>query len=201
MRTRTLTGLELHRSGTRGRGRCLDLKEGLPFPVHHYYQRGLDDLVLKEGGVVKHTLANSTGRRSVALGGVAAVQPLAAFPSRYVRVAFLLRFFDHLPDQKDAYVLSTDQVMLDRLRDQMSVDLGLAKAELKWSINNIYGVFRKHSICNQIKDIERILAASPSKIGYQKRVLRQLKSDYKARQTWPSRLLNRVGIDNHVLPD
>ena len=201
MRTRTLTGLGLHRSGTRGRGRCLDLKEGLPFPVHHYYLRGLDDLVLKEGGVVKRTLANSTGRKSVALGGVAAAQPLAAFPSRHARVAFLLRVLDHLPDQKDPYVLSTDQVMLDRLHDQMSVDLGLAKAELKRSINNIYGVFRKHSICNQIKDIERILAASPSKISYQKRVLRQLKSDYKVRQTWPSRLLNRVGIDNHVLPD
>ena len=179
----------------------MDLKEGLPFPVHHYYLRGLDDLVLKEGGVVKRTLANSTGRRSVALGGVAAAQPLAAFPSRHARVAFLLRVLDHLPDQKDPYVLSTDQVMLDRLRDQMSVDLGLAKAELKRSINNIYGGFRKHSICNQIKDIERILAASPSKISYQKRVLRQLKSDYKARQTWPSRLLNRVGIDNHFLPD
>ena len=201
MRTRTLTGLGLHRSGTRGRGRCLDLKEGLPFPVHHYYLRGLDDLVLKEGGVVKRTLANSTGRRIVALGGVAAAQPLAAFPSRHARVAFLLRILDHLLDQKDPYVLSTDQVMLDRLRDQMSVDLGLAKAELRRSINNIYGVFRKHSICNQIKDIERILAASPSKISYRKRVLRQLKSDYKARQTWSSRLLNRVGIDNHVLPD
>ena len=83
----------------------------------------------------------------------------------------------------------------------MFVDLGLDKAELKRSINSIYGVLRQHSICNQIKDIERILAASPSKISYQKRVLRQLKSDYKARQNWPSRLLNRVGIDNHVLPD
>ena len=91
--------------------------------------------------------------------------------------------------------------MLDRLRDQMSVNLGLAKAELKPSNNNIYGVFRKHCICNQIKGIKRILAASPNKISYQKRVLRQLKSNYKARQTWPSRLLNRVGIDNHVLPD
>ena len=83
----------------------------------------------------------------------------------------------------------------------MFVDLGLDKAELKRSINSIYGVFRQHSIYNQIKDVERILAANPGKISYQKRVLRQLKSDYKARQTWPSRLLNRVVIDNHVLPD
>jgi hypothetical protein len=51
MRTRTLTGLGLHRSGTRGRGRCLDLKEGLPFPFHYYYLHGLEDFVLKEGGV------------------------------------------------------------------------------------------------------------------------------------------------------
>ena len=68
MRTRTLTGLGLHRSGTRGRGRCLDLKEGLPFPVHHYYLRGLDDLVLKEGGVVKRTLANTRGEGVSLLG-------------------------------------------------------------------------------------------------------------------------------------
>ena len=59
-------------------------------------------------------------------------------------MAFLLRVLDHLPDQKDPYVLSTDQVMLDRLRDQMSVDLGLTKAELKRSINNIYGLSLIH---------------------------------------------------------
>ena len=54
---------------------------------------------------MKRALANSTGRKSVALGGVAAAQSLAAFPSRPARVAFLLRVFDHLPDQKDPYVL------------------------------------------------------------------------------------------------
>jgi flagellar biosynthesis regulator FlbT len=93
-----------------------------------------------------------------------------------------------------------DQVMLNRLREQMSVDLNSVKAELRQSINSIYGVFRKRSIHNQIKDIEKILADKPSKISYQKRVLRQLRSDYKIRQSWPSRLLNRVGIDRHVLP-
>ena len=115
---------------------------------------------------MKRTLANSTGRESVALRGVAAAQPLAAFPSRHARVAFLLRILDHLPDQKDPYVLTTDQIMLDRLREQMSVDLGLTKAELKRSINSIYGVFRQYSICNQIKDVERVLAANPGKISY-----------------------------------
>jgi hypothetical protein len=201
MRTRTLTGLGLHRSGTRGRGRCLGLSEGMPFPVHHYYLRGLDDLMLKEGGVVKRTLAHSTGRKSVALGEGSVAQPLAAFPSRHARVAFLLRVLDQLTDQRDPYVLFTDQSMLDRLREQMSVDLDVVKAELKQSIDNIYGVFRKRSICNQIKDVERILDIDPRKISYQKRVLRQLRSDFKVRQSWPSRLLNSVGIDHHVLSD
>ena len=94
MRTRTLTGLGLHRSGTRGSGRCLDLKEGLPFPVHHYYLRGLDDLMLKEGGVMKHTLAHSTGRKSAALGDGSTGNKLIAFPSRHARVAYLLKVLD-----------------------------------------------------------------------------------------------------------
>lgn len=201
MRTRSLTGLGLHRSGTKGGGRCLGLKQGLAFPVHHYYLRGLDDLMLKEGGVVKRTLAHSTGRKSVALGDGSTGNTLTAFPSRHARVAFLLRVLDHLPEQKDLYVLKTDQAMLNRLRDQMSIDSNLVKAELRQSINSIYGIFRQRSIRHQIKDIECILAANPSKISYQKRVLRQLRSDYKIRQSWPSRLLNSVGIDNHVLPD
>ena len=96
MRTRSLTGLGLHRSGTKGGGRCLGLKQGLAFPVHHYYLRGLDDLMLKEGGVVKRTLAHSTGRKSVALGDGSTGNMLPAFPSRHARVAFLLRVFDHL---------------------------------------------------------------------------------------------------------
>ena len=201
MRTRSLTGLGLHRSGTKGGGRCLGLKQGLAFPVHHYYLRGLDDLMLKEGGVVKRTLAHSTGRKSVALGDGSTGNTLTAFPSRHARVAFLLRVLDHLPEQKDLYVLKTDQAMLNRLRDQMSIDSNLVKAELRQSINSIYGIFRQRSIRHQIKDIECFLAANPSKISYQKRVLRQLRSDYKIRQSWPSRLLNSVGIDNHVLPD
>ena len=201
MRTRTLTGLGLHRSGTRGRGRCLGLKEGLAFPVHHYYLRGLDDLVLKEGGVVKRTLAHSTGRKAVALGEGATTHQLASFPSRHARVAFLLRVLDHLPEQKDPYSVSTDQVMLNRLHEQMSVDLDLVKAELKQSINSIYGIFRKRSICNQIKDVERIFAGHPSKVSYQKTVLRQLRSDYKIRQSWPYRLLHSMGIGTYALPD
>ena len=62
---------------------------------------------------MKRMLANSTGRKSVALGGVAAAQPLAAFMSRHARAVFLLRVHDHLSDQKYPYLPSTDQVMLD----------------------------------------------------------------------------------------
>ena len=62
-------------------------------------------------------ICHGTDRKSVALGGVAAAQPLAAFPSRHARVAFLLSVNDYLSDQEDPYVLSTDQAILDRLRD------------------------------------------------------------------------------------
>lgn len=137
----------------------------------------------------------------MSLLGKGPLRTLASFPNRYARVAFLLRVLDHLPEQKNPYAVSTDQVMLNRLREQMTVDLSVVKAELKQSINSIYGVFRNCSIHNQIKDIEKTLADKPSKISCQKRVLRQLRSDYKILQSWPSRLLNRVGFDRHVLPD
>ena len=68
MLTRTLTGLDLHHSGTRCCGHCLALKEGLVFPLHHCYLRGLDDLMLKVDGAVKRALACSSGRKSVVLG-------------------------------------------------------------------------------------------------------------------------------------
>ena len=76
----------------------------------------------------------------------------------------------------------------------MSVDTDLIKAELKQSIDSIFRIFRKRSICNQIKDIEHILADNPIKISYQKRVLRQLRDNYKTRQSWPYRVLSNLGI-------
>ena len=91
--------------------------------------------------------------------------------------------------------MSTDQAMLNRLCDQMSVDTDLIKAELKQSIDSICRIFRKRSICNQIKDIEHILADNPSKTSYQKRVLRQLRADCKTRQSWPYRVLSNLGIE------
>ena len=74
-------------------------------------------------------------------------------------------------------MLSTCQVMLDRLCQQMSVDLAFVKAELKRNINNIYGVFHKHPVCNQIKDFERVLDTSLSKISYQKKGVTSISSD------------------------
>ncbi len=200
MRTRALTGLGLHRSGTKGAGPCLGLKEGMAFPVHHYYLRGLDDLMLKEGGVVKRTLAHSTGRKSVVLGDESTTNHLAAFPSRHARVAFLLKVLNLLPEQKDPYAVSIDRVMLDRLRDQISED-SVVKAELKKSIDTIYALFRDSSMRQQIKDVERVLANNPSKISYQKRVLHQLRADYKYRQSWPNKLLSKLGINNNISAD
>ena len=75
-------------------------------------------------------------------------------------VAYLLKVLDQLPEQKDPCTVSTDQVMLNRLRDQMSVDTDLIKAELKQSVDSSCRIFRKRSICNQIKDIEHILLES-----------------------------------------
>ena len=67
MHIRSLMRLGFHRQGTKDGVCCLGLREGLVFSVHDYYSRGLDDLMLKESGVVKRTLAHSTGRKSVAL--------------------------------------------------------------------------------------------------------------------------------------
>ena len=90
--------------------------------------------------------------------------------------------------------------MLNRLRDQMSVDADLIKAELKQSIDSICRIFCKRSICNQIKDIVHILADNPSKTSYQKRVLRQLRAGYKTCQSWPYHVLSDLGIENNAWP-
>ena len=82
------------------------------------FLRGLDDLMLKEGGVVKRILAHSTGRKSVALGDGSTGHNLTAFPSRHARVAYLLKVLNQLPEQIDLYLVSTDQVMLNRLCDK-----------------------------------------------------------------------------------
>ena len=78
--------LLLHETKTSGSGCRFGLNQGQQFPVHHYYLRGLDDLLLKEGCVVKRTLAQISGRKPVNLSGDA---DSLKFPSRHDRVAFL----------------------------------------------------------------------------------------------------------------
>ena len=191
MKTRALTGLGLHRSGTRGDGRRLDLRDGLAFPVQHYYLRGLDDLLLKEGGVVKRTLARSTGRKPIALGGSGPDELLMpSFPSRHARVAFLLEVLNHQPEQDDPYTVSLETEMLQRLHHAMEGDAQRAKAELLQSVSSIRAVFDDRSIKAQIREIEAGLATNPEKISYQKRVLKVLRKDAAraASPSWGSRL-------------
>ena len=195
MRTRSLTGLGLHRSGTQGDGRRLGIRDGLSFPVQHYYLRGLDDLLLKEGGVVQRTLARSTGRKTIALSGASEESMLSSFPSRHARVAFLLNVLKHQQEQNDDYSVSIETAMLDRLRQTMPGDPEQGKEALRQSVAAIQGVFRDRSIQAQIREIEAVMAGSPDKISYQKRVLKVLRRDAARRSqpSWWSRLIRSLG--------
>jgi len=195
MRTRSLTGLGLHRSGTQGDGRRLGIRDGLSFPVQHYYLRGLDDLLLKEGGVVQRTLARSTGRKTIALSGASEESMLSSFPSRHARVAFLLNVLKHQQEQDDDYSVSIETAMLDRLRQTMPGDPEQGKEALRQSVAAIQGVFRDRSIQAQIREIEAVMAGSPDKISYQKRVLKVLRRDAARRSqpSWWSRLIRSLG--------
>ena len=118
VKTSALKLLRLHESATNGSGVRLGIAQGKHFPVQHYYLRGLDDLLLKEGGVVKRTLAQSSGRKPVNLKGDA---DSLDFPSRHARVAYLLKILDSVPEQTDPYSMTLDRSMLDRLRGNVAV--------------------------------------------------------------------------------
>ena len=128
VKTTALKRLRLHASNTIGSGRCLGVAQGQQFPVQHYYLRGLDDLLLKEGGVVKRTLAQSSGRKQVNLN---AETDSMDFPSRHARVAFLLNVLKSMPEQADPYRMSLDRSMLDHLRGNVQDDPEQAKQELE----------------------------------------------------------------------
>ena len=181
VKTSALKRLRLHASNTHGSGRCLGVDQGQQFPVQHYYLRGLDDLLLKEGGVVKRTLAQSSGRKQVNLD--AAVDSMD-FPSRHARVAFLLNVLKSIPEQPDPYRMSLDRSMLDHLRDNVDGDPEAAKQELRNSVARIQNVYRKRTIDREIRDTEQLLASDPHKVSYQKRVLKLLRRDFEARQSW-----------------
>ena len=190
-RTRNLVRLGLHSSNSKGKGARLGIRNGLSFPVHHYYLRGLDDLLLKEGGVVKRTLSRSSGRRSVALGSRAAGPGpgVDAFPSRHARVAYVLRMQESMPMEQDPYTLSIDQSMLDQLRDDADQQTRAIRTELLASVNNIKDVFLESTIREQIINLQLCLDDDPVRTSFQKRVLNVLKADCRVQQAWPRRLL------------
>ena len=189
-RTRNLLRLGLHSSNSKGKGARLGIRDGLSFPVHHYYLRGLDDLLLKEGGVVKRTLSRSSGRRNVALGSRAAVsgRGVHSFPSRHARVAYVLRMLESMPLEQDPYSLTIDHSMLDLLRDDADQQTGAIRDELLASVNNIKDVFLEKTIQEQIINLQLYLDGDPVRTSFQKRVLNVLKADSRVRQAWPRRL-------------
>ena len=181
VKTSALKRLRLHASNTEGSGRCLGIAQGQQFPVQHYYLRGLDDLLLKEGGVVKRTLAQSSGRKQVNLKADA---DSLDFPSRHARVAFLLNVLDSMPYERDPYQMSMDRSMLNRLRHNVAADPEAVKQELLESVQRIQRVYRKRTINREISEVRQLLATDPHKVSYQKRVLRLLRNDFKFRQSW-----------------
>jgi len=183
VKTSALKRLRLHASNTEGSGRCLGVAQGQHFPVQHYYLRGLDDLLLKEGGVVKRTLAQSSGRKQVNLNADADDDSLD-FPSRHARVAFLLNVLRFMPDEVDPYQMTLDRAMLNHLRSTVGGDPEVAKLELRHSVARIQNVYRKRTIDREIRDMEQLLASDPRKVSYQKRVLKLLRRDFEARQSW-----------------
>ena len=181
VKTSALKRLRLHASNTSGSGRCLGIAQGQQFPVQHYYLRGLDDLLLKEGGVVKRTLAQSSGRKQVNLNADADSMD---FPSRHARVAFLLNVLNAMPEQRDPYRMSLDRSMLDHLRDNVDGDPEAAKLELRDSVVKIQKVYRYRTIRQEIRSTEQLLASDPRKVSYQKRVLKLLRQDFQFRRSW-----------------
>ena len=189
VKTSALKRLRLHASSTAGSGRCLGIAQGQQFPVQHYYLRGLDDLLLKEGGVVKRTLAQSSGRKQVNLNADASSMD---FPSRHARVAFLLNVLKFMPDQADPYRMSLDRSMLDHLRDNVDGDSEAAKQVLSDSVLRIQKVYRNRTIRREMRAIEQLLASDPHKVSYQKRVLKLLRQDFQFRRSWLGRFENAL---------
>ena len=186
VKTSALKRLHLHVSNTHGSGRCLGLAHGQHFPVQHYYLRGLDDLLLKEGGVVKRTLAQSSGRKQVNLN--ADVDSMD-FPSRHARVAFLLNVLNSMPEQLDPYRMTLDRSMLEHLRGNVDGDPEVAKQELRDSVVRIQKVYRNCTIHREMRATRQLLASDPHKVSYQKRVLKLLRQDFQFRRSWLGRFL------------
>ena len=190
-RTAKLAHLGLHKSRSFGSGAHLGIREGLQFPVQHYYLRGLDDLLLKEGGVVQRTLARSSGRKRVDLGS-----SLASFPSRHARLAYVLRMLDAQEEQPDSYNTTIDRSMLDRLLDAPATTTLHARQDLKASVMGIKAVFRDRTIESQAEELREILADNPEKLSFQKHALRVLRRDFKHQQGLLRRLVLKLDAIN-----
>ena len=181
MRTKSLTSMSLHLSGTKGEGERLGLDVGLRFPLNHYYLRGIDDLLLKEGGVVALTGATTVGRTPVSLeGDVQADSP--QFPSRHAKAAFVLKMLEVCPKVNDPYHLKIDPEMLARVLGTAQFDLREAKDRLRQSIKSIVDVFSDKTIKRQHRNIERIFSDNPRRVNFQKKVIKALQKDYSKRK-------------------
>ena len=77
-----------------------------------------------------------------------------------------------------------DRSMLNHLRGAVGGDPEVAKQELRDSVAKIQNVYRKRTIDREIRDTEQLLASDPRKVSYQKRVLKLLRRDFEARQSW-----------------
>ena len=184
VKTSALQRLCLHASATSGSGRCLGIEQGQQFPVQHYYLRGLDDLLLKEGGVVERTLEHYSGSNQVNLISDADSLDL---PSRRAKVAFLLNVLKFMPEQADPYSMSLDYSMLDYLRDSVEGDPEVAKRELYDSVLRIQNVYLNRTIRREIRATQQLLAADPHRVSYEKRVLKLLRQDFQSRRSWLAR--------------
>ena len=180
MRTKSLTSMSLHLSGTKGDGERLGLDVGLQFPLNHYYLRGIDDLLLKEGGVVALTGATNMGRTPVSLEGDVQSDFLQ-FPSRHAKAAFVLKMLEVCPKVNDPYQLKIDSEMLVRVLGTAQFDLLEAKDRLRHSIESIVEVFSDKTIKRQHRNIQRIFSEKPKRVNFQKKVIRALQKDYSKR--------------------
>ena len=182
VKTAALKQLRLHASVTSGSGRCLGIAQGQQFPVQHYYLRGLDDLLLKEGGLVNSTLGACSGRKPVKLN---ADCNSMEFSSRHARLAFLLKVLKSMPMQNDPYRMTLDRSMLKHLRNTVEGDLDVAKQVLRDKVLSIQRVYKKRTIQREINKIQEMLASNPRKVGYNKRVLKLLRRDFKFKRSRP----------------
>jgi hypothetical protein len=179
VKTKSLTKMGLHKTGTRGDGENLGLDVGLQFPLNHYYLRGLDDLLLKEGEVIALTGATKKGRTPVSFEDN--VETPSKFPSRHAKAAFVLKMLEKCPKVSDSYHLKIDHDMLARVLGTAQFDLTAAKSRLQQSIESIREIFFDKTIKKEHRYLQRVLSRRPKRVRFQARVIKLLQKDYEKR--------------------